>query len=411
MKRIVTFMLALALACLCGGPPAIAEEHHPDAEAKERTALEQAKAVRDQKISAQKAALAGITAEETAAALEAKANVMMVEANEQLKAGRISKAEYAARQREAFELRTRAMNIRARQKMLMLGEGLEAAVGPLVWPKGDPEAYRETARILAELQGMAGRGTPQPSRVVLVPSGEMGPERAELLTEDLAIMSRVLDKALVQALGQEHVPQAQPGGFAPLFDGQTKQTLYLDGYGTVFLLSVRFPLVGPPEVAEPEPEPEPESLWEQTRRELHGVAPSHGQRPVTMAPAPGRWPVTRRVGRRDEPAFDPERVERLMDVLLDSLPEASHIRGLEPQEAVAVVVIGSGSRVVGELLEDMYIMAPAGPGSYRSVTRGAVPQAAAGVLTVHVRKADVDACAAGDVSPEELRKRATIVIR
>ena len=261
----------------------------------------------------------------------------------------------------------------------------------------------EEERALAELSELAGGGTGKAPRVVLVPAGAMEPERAAQLLEDLSIMSRVLDKALVQALGDEHMPQTAPDGFAssgfgpqPVFGSQgdqPKQTLYLDGYGAVFLLNVRFPLIGP-ETGEPEePEREPESLWEQTKREMR--EPRREARP-SFAPDAGPsgfggGPFA--TGAR--PAFRPELVERLRGAILASLREASNVRSLKPDEAVSVVVLGSDTPVQTDAFGNAL-----GSGA---LARG-------GVLTMHVRKADIDACAEEDVPVEGFRERVHMAI-
>ena len=71
------------------------------------------------------------------------------------------------------------------------------------------------------------------------------------------------------------------------------------------------------------------------------------------------------------------------DALLEVLKEASNMR-LEPDESIAVVVTGG---------------APGYPG-----TEGGT------VLTIHVKKRDVDAFAEGDLDPEEFQERATMVL-
>ena len=372
-------------------------------------------------------------------AMEVEANEGLMHAKEQVEAGRIDQA--AEQRRRALELLRMAKEIRARAEAAR--ERLEK--GP---PLAEPETFAgrpdgvpprldpDTERLMLELREMAERGEqPPPPSVVLVPSGpgDMAPERAQMLVEDLGIMSRVLDKALLGAFGEERVPRAEGGLFSPLFDGGQKQTLYLQGYGAVFVLSVRFPLVGPREAREPEPEPEPESLWEQTRREMRGV-PSDPRRRAGEGPPP-----------RVVAEFDPERVERLVRVLVRALREAGHVRALEPDEAISIVVIGAatggsygggGGRSFGGPLGRGGSFgggggsggsgaggSGGGGGGHGGATRAPAERQTGlrihvrgpsgpgpAVLTVHVKKADVDAFAEGKLEPEQFRERAAISI-
>jgi len=231
-------------------------------------------------------------------------------------------------------------------------------------------------KALAELRELAGCTTDRAPRVILVPAGEMDDERTAALLDDLIIMSRVLDKTLAQAFGKEHVAQPEPAVpatpmFASAFAPQDRQprALYLDGYGAVFMLSVRFPLIGPPPAGTEGPEEEPASLWEQTQREL--TAPPE-PRVVYAVP--------------QEPPFRPESVEKLKNALLTALEEAKNMRSIGAEEALSVIVFGT---------QPSYPWFGVDPG----------------VLTLHARKADVDALAAGTLPAEEFVKKVTIIVR
>jgi hypothetical protein len=286
-----------------------------------------------------------------------------------------------------------------------------ARMGAEAPPDALPGLPAEQQRILIDLQAMARGGMPQAQRVVLVPAGEMPAERVQSLLEDLAIMSRVLDKGVSHALEEDRGPAAGGGDFRPSLAGEAGQTLYLDGYGAVFTLRVRFPLIAqaPEEPPAQAPEQKPESLWEQTRREMQEPAPG----------APGRPRRAQRPARPAdaEPAFRPERVEQLKSALLDSLREASHIRGLAAGDAVSIVVLGSNGLpgVSGFAVATATGGGAPGPGADEGPTYvqsiGVPNPQNAGVLTLHVLKADIEALAAGRLTPEEFAKRATIVVR
>ena len=71
--------------------------------------------------------------------------------------------------------------------------------------------------------------------------------------------------------------------------------------------------------------PEANSDWEDAKQELYG---QHGGGRVMAAPS--------------EP-YDEERVNRLRDGLLESLKNATNIRGLKPDDSITVCVFGGPS--------------------------------------------------------------------
>ncbi len=277
---------------------------------------------------------------------------------------------------------------------------------------------------------------PPPVPLIVVPTKELEPGRVDALVEDMEIMSHILQGALRDALGEEHVPAAGYGPFTPLFDGDRRQCLYLDGYGALFLLKVRPALVGTVPGG-PEAPRGPESLWERAKQELHrpaqtfspaapymmmepmGAGSPEAAAQVTRAGAPGMVsglgvghtpgrasgpPPARRITRRAPGAPTADMVR---DALLEALKEASNMR-LEPDESIAVVVTGGAATAYTGFRF-------AGPGGGAFGTPGGDPDypgpEGGTVLTIHVKKRDVDALAAGELDPEEFQERATIVLR
>lgn len=285
---------------------------------------------------------------------------------------------------------------------------------------------------------------PPPVPLILVPAKELDPERADALVEDMEIMSHILQGALREALGEEHVPRATYGPFTPLFDGERRQCLYLDGYGALFLLKVRPALVGSVPGG-PEAPREQESRWERAKQELRRPAqtfspaapymmrgPMEPARPEAEvqvarpgAPPPLRYPSRRaasagvvRPGAGRIAGPPPARrttrrvptaptADMVRDALLEVLKEASNMR-LESDESIAVVVTGGAATAYTGF-------GFGGPGGGAFGTpRAAGFRGNAGegtVLTIHVKKRDVDAFAEGELGPEEFRERATIVLR
>jgi hypothetical protein len=208
------------------------------------------------------------------------------------------------------------------------------------------------------------------------------------LEEDLAVMAHIFDKSL------EDLPGGQPRGFKAagidvLFaPGQSPmRSFYLEGYGAVFLLNVSFPLVPPPQKAERE-KPAVDSAWAEAQDELFGQ------------------PNDMRYGAGGAEEYSEEKVTRLKESLFETLKNATNIRGLKPDDSVTVAVFGGSSStraknrgakraMVGKEGDMMLWQEADGP---RRQT----------MLTVRVKKADIDAYAKGKLSPEDFQKRARL---
>lgn len=249
------------------------------------------------------------------------------------------------------------------------GGGIAAAVPPA------PMSFSDRLRnIINRAQGGGAETGP-----LLIRTSSMDPKEQANLEQDLAIMAHILDKAAEETPAPTAPARAM--GIDVFHTGAAAQRpLYLEGYGTLFTLSVGFPLVPPPASGTPEKEQAAgPSTWEEARQELYGGT-SGTVDPTTGLPAPAT------------PYFSRERVEHLQEALLDALKNASNIRGLKPDDSVTVCVLG------GKL---------AGPNRPIDPATG-LPVIRTSVMTLRVKKAEVDALAKGKVSAEEFRKRAHV---
>jgi hypothetical protein len=222
-----------------------------------------------------------------------------------------------------------------------------------------------------------------------VRTGTPDPKSDAALEEDLAVMSHILDKTI------EELPGAQENGkrvmgidvfFAP--GSMPLRSLYLDNYGAVFFLNVNFPLVAPAE-KQPEEKHAGDSTWEDARQELYGQRLQGG---VVGEPAE---------------EYSQEKVDQLKEKLLDTLKNATNIRGLKPDEYVTVWVSGGSSAGMAR-----FWAAKPNPAVNR---RGAIlttdPTASGArrtVLTIRASKSEIDAFASGKLSPEEFQKHARV---
>jgi len=240
------------------------------------------------------------------------------------------------------------------------------------------------------------------------------------IVEDMEIMSQILDKALGRrSPGRvaRHVTKAVDDVLArakrnPVFPaGPYDQTrgVFLEGYGAMFLTEVDYPLTpGPDKSAQPEQREVEKSIWEETKRELgftRKPKPTakvvwQGEADIDFIYHPdGTYSSSSRLIR-----YDAKRVEQLQKTLLETLKHATNIRSLKPEDSVAVVVQGAS-------MAGLVVVDTASPGALVYPSSGAVFDKSGGctMLTIRVKKSDVDAFARGELPFDEWQKRATIV--
>ncbi len=288
------------------------------------------------------------------------------------------------------------------------------ALGPATQPPQDQRGKRLTvaeASLFADVDdviALTTRARGPSAQILVVPSAAVEPKEFAAIVEDMQVMSRILDKAL----GQEKSTFAHfvLGGMFPA-DPDTSnvwssnlagaatptQAIFLEGFGALFVTRVDYPLAPTSEEAEPAKESE-ESVWEKTRRELYGP-----QRDPTS------WSL-RSARRYGGPLkeYDPKQVDELQKTLLETLEHAANIRSLKPEDSVAITVLGlaggvsPANVVVVRLLADGKVQQTNVPLSQAFACR---PTA----LAIRVKKSDVDALAAGQLTFDQLREKATIL--
>ena len=243
---------------------------------------------------------------------------------------------------------------------------------------------------------------------MVIRSSEPDAKAQAELEEDLAVMARVLDKAVAEQLGEERRGRAMGINVFLSSAGSTPRAFYLEDYGAVFLLNVPLPLLPPPEKAEPAKEkPEADAAWEEARRELYGKEPF-------LDDVLGKA-LRFEVHGDTVPEYDAKKVDDLKEALLGALKNARNMRGLRPDDAITICVSGGPGgahrkHVVrvdkgdgGETLETVT--------EELNVLKGEERAAAGGsVLTLRVKKSDADAFAAGELDLPALEKRAKIAL-
>lgn len=263
---------------------------------------------------------------------------------------------------------------------------LEDSKGPLGIARA---AVGDAERTVKRIFSFSGDAIERP---LIISSSSIGEEEVGNLEEDMNIMSRILEKATDD--DDDNDRKAMGIHLWAIGQGKGARNLYLDGHGAIFFLNVNIPLT--PTAAKSEPEEKKESAsssWEKARKELYG----RGE---------GDPDVFERRVRETEP-YNAEKVTNLKNALIDSLKNATHIRGLKENETVTVVIQGasSGSRVraiTGRVPRAIQVE------SYGLPVAPGLSPASKSIMTLRAKKGDIDAFAKGRLDESEFRKKVTV---
>jgi hypothetical protein len=223
--------------------------------------------------------------------------------------------------------------------------------------------------------------------------------------EDLTIMARILDKAARGAHDDDKVMAMNIAVDAAVFGSSSgARNIYLEGYGALFLMSVRYPLLASPEKPEEAKAKENTSTdWETAREDVFGST-----RTAFDVDFDRIWRSSSRL--REE--FDADKVEDLKSSLIEALKNATHIRALKPNDYVTIVVHGAES--VRSQIMKMGLNEPVGEsrkgsGSYAATVIGPA-KVGETMMTIRVKKSDVDAFAKGQMDLEAFRKKTSVQV-
>ncbi|MHC4568829.1 MAG: hypothetical protein ACYTE3_24085 [Planctomycetota bacterium] len=238
------------------------------------------------------------------------------------------------------------------------------------------------------------------SSVLVIPSAEI--ETKDLLTinEDVNVMSRIfemnLQRARISTSSVNPFVSDSVSRFVTVLGtrGRTSiQSLYLQGYGVLFMMKVDFPLSPPYQEQQPdETEQEDEGadkIWQTVRDNLY---------------APEK--VAKR--KKDDSAakYDAEKVESLKTTLVESLKHA------------ALSITGGGNSVASVDPSELTVIGPAhnirflvrdkDTGKTRVIMADSLDRLglfSPTVLVVRAKKADIDGFAKGDLDLKQFRQR------
>ena len=239
--------------------------------------------------------------------------------------------------------------------------------------------------------------------VLVIPSTEMKPEDITAVIEDMSIMSRIFDRNL----GQQRLTTTRTGIFfdrntAPWSDvfvghGHATQAIYLEGFGSLFLIGVDFPLSAPPKVQETKPEEGVDTVWRETQREIY--SPGDSRRRVKVQP---------------QKEYDAEKVQDLQKTLIKTLKHAANIRGLKTDEWVTILVRSSAPAAI---ITSTIVTRSSGEKSpaasnVRTSTAALPAETAPGqatFLTIRAKKSDIDSFAKNQLDYDKFSQRVSVL--
>ena len=303
--------------------------------------------------------------------------------------------------------RTFSLVISAVVVLISTGRAQVASSGVEQSPKSvsiSSSAPVATDRLQSVLQLPNLASTSRSAAVFIVPAQPMTTEELTSITEDVNVMRRIFENKLQQA---NLLPPAGPlsvflGGGHPYFgaaEGEARRTMYLQGYGVLFVMEVDYPLApGPqPEPNEtPEPQVDGDPVWASTREEIYQPRVARKKDPYDS-----------------RPKYSREKVESLKTTVIQTLVHAANIRCLAPEESVIVTLAGSPESDVfaGETIAipgTGQIVVKTNNSNFRIVERS-LTETAQTVLTIRAKAADIKARAEGKLSDEQFRQRVQVL--
>ena len=171
-------------------------------------------------------------------------------------------------------------------------------------------------------------------KVLVIPDTNVKVEDLVEITQDLLVMSHILDERFREPRTIKRVFT----DFGDFFgrNNRSTETIYMQGYGVVFLMEVNFAF-SPPLISEEQKDKETaedvDPTWQRARQQIFS--------PKT--PMPGF----------SEQGPGLVKFDQFKKELIETLKHAANIRNLTPDEWIILTVIGQG-RQPGEFYEDYY---------------------------------------------------------
>jgi len=252
--------------------------------------------------------------------------------------------------------------------------------------------------------------------VLVIPSEQTSTEELIAINEDMNVMSRLFETNLEQG----RITTARSGFFGPRYNpfgmylagGRGGiRSMYLQGYGALFLLKVDFPLSPSSDVQQEEKELKKEEqgdpVWQKMRSEIY--------EPENV----GR----RRKTARPEEKYDPEKVENLKTTLIKTLKHATNIRSLKQDESVVLTVTGISGSTSAKIIAvtsagENQVLVQERDDNGKMITRlvrgtgkelNDIGLSSPTILVIRVKRSEIDAFAKGELDLDKFRGRVQVL--
>jgi len=279
-----------------------------------------------------------------------------------------------------------------RRPEIMLSDPVKAAsagagIGIVEGNADKANQLMRTIQILEDDSALPRRA--KTGRTLIIQSTDRDPAALTNAEEDLSVMALILRKAT----GATQTEERQVVMGIEVFGSSSgARNIYLEGYGALFLLGVRYPLIAPSDVIkETQDKDGATNEWVNARDELLNNGPA-----VRYQLALDQ--VYTRQLRQTAEQYDAGKVEDLKTALLQALKNAYHIRILKPTDFVTIAVQG------GEIARTEK---PEKPGKV-NVRNRTETRPAETVMTLRVRASDAIAFGKGELDIAALRERTVI---
>ena len=227
-------------------------------------------------------------------------------------------------------------------------------------------------------------------RPLVIASLPLPPADQAEINEDLKIMGKLIGDAVADDIRTENRAMGIAVNYLP---SSSSRALYVEGYGAIFQMAVRFPLAPAEKEEGKEPPVRTNSAWDTARRELYGSPDDSDDSDDA----------------NKQEVYDAGRVESLKKSLLKAMANVNNFRRLKSGDKVTVVVRDDRKwrKDLQVSFGDAFTLSSSG----RSARAGAAPaEDKPKTMTVSVKKSDADALAGGKIKEDEFFKRAVIAI-
>jgi len=233
--------------------------------------------------------------------------------------------------------------------------------------------------------------TESDSKVLVIPGSEaLSDEAMGVVVEDMQIMSHII--ALKLGEGNLNPPSRRTSASLDYWSqldrsgGDEIESIYLEGFGAIFLMNTNYSLVAPVEkVAEPVQKPK-DALWQEVRQNINNP-PTQTRSTFEFDRYASGFPG---VGTRDTlMEYSEEAVNKLQGTLLATLVHASNMSRVGDDEVIVIHVTGAPRMVQSpaatevEPVEEVALGVAAG-----GVVSGGIPPGAVTVTNVPITSRD-----------------------